>query len=136
MLRGLRADEEAARELSLLPSGRSFPVGLRAALSQPYTNENEWREWGYLIGVAWVLVVALSVATLAVTYAFTISGAADARGVAQTWTAAVACGLTAASVLTAAWCVASHKALPATVWSGLAILAGAGAVVAVVTAAL
>lgn len=116
MVRGLGADEERVRRLSLLSADRELPGKVRQAI-EAGPPVDDWRPWGVVVGIAWGAVAATGLATLIVVYGFTMAGADDARSVARTWTLISGWGQALTLALTTLWCASSSKRRAAAVWA-------------------
>jgi F0F1-type ATP synthase membrane subunit c/vacuolar-type H+-ATPase subunit K len=116
MLHGLRADESAARRLSLISSDVELPEQLTKVIEGgPVTGE--WRAWGVYVGIAWGASVVLALTSMAVAYGFAMVGASNVESIAQSWTLVTGWVLVVAVVVTTLWCVTSAKRTPALVWT-------------------
>lgn len=123
MLRGLSADEDTARRLSMLPAGHDLPDRIRKA-TEPGSLSEEWRPWGVLVGIAWASVTALATLTMAIAYGFTIAGSNDARSVARAWTLVTGWAQVATLVLTTLWCATSSKWRATLIWACVTAIFG------------
>lgn len=129
MLRGIGADEETARRLSLLPAGVELPPRIPAGLAAERLPD-QWLDWGGRVLAVWFCSVGLGILTMFVTYGFTAFGSPDARVVALRWTFATGLATTIALAATTSWAIASRKRGPAIVW-GLITAAVASGTLAV-----
>jgi magnesium-transporting ATPase (P-type) len=123
MLRGLGADEKAARRLSLMPADRELPENVRKA-TEGRPLSDEWRPWGVYVGIAWAAVVIMTSITMAVAYGFTMAGASDAQSIARWWTLVTGWLLVVTLALTTLWCATSSKWRAALVWTCLTVILG------------
>lgn len=126
LVRGLGADENRVRQLSLVPADRELPGEIRKAIEAgPLVDD--WRPWGVVVTMAWGAVVVVAVTTMSVVYGFAMAGADDVRSIARAWTAATGGAQAIALVLTTLWCASSSKWRAAAVWAGITAVCGAAA---------
>lgn len=126
MLRGLGADEETARRLSLLPAGVELPPRIPAGLAAERLPD-QWLDWGGRVLAVWFCSVGLGILTLFVAYGFSVFGSPDARVVALRWTFATGVATTIALAVTTMWATASRRRGPASVWGLITAAVGAAA---------
>ncbi|MFJ4039004.1 hypothetical protein ACIPVB_13105 [Microbacterium sp. NPDC090007] len=126
MLWSLNADEATARRFSALADERELPASVRESIgTRALPDELREEGWGWVVGIAWAVLVVAGFVTLVVVFGRTMAGSPDARRVGVWWTSLTGWILVGALTLTALWSATAVSWKAASIWTAVAVVAAA-----------